>query len=89
MTSQGSAHGRFTRAIKNRNLRNGEMAARDLGGLSLSDALDLTLLMRETDRWRYERAAVRSLQRFIEERTPTLAELALGQRRPRRSRRGR
>jgi hypothetical protein len=48
-----------------------------LGGLNLAEALDLTLLMRERDRWRYERAAVRRLERFIEERRPTLAELAL------------
>jgi hypothetical protein len=53
------------------------MAARELGGLSLADALDLTLLIRETDRWRYERAAVRWLERFIEERKPTLSEIAL------------
>lgn len=53
------------------------MAARELGGLSLSDALDLTLLIREADRWRYERAAVRWPQRFIEERRPDLSELAL------------
>jgi hypothetical protein len=33
--------------------------------------------MRETDRWRYERAAVRWLERFIEERRPTLSEIAL------------
>jgi hypothetical protein len=48
-----------------------------MGGLSLDDALDLTLLMRETERWRYERAAVRWLERFIEERRPTLGEIAL------------
>jgi hypothetical protein len=53
------------------------MAARELGGLSLADALDLTLLIRETNTWRYERAAVRWLERFMEERRPTLAELAL------------
>jgi hypothetical protein len=46
-------------------------------GLNLADALDLTLLIRETDRWRYERAAVRWLKRFIEERQPTFSELAL------------
>jgi hypothetical protein len=33
--------------------------------------------MRETDRWRHERAAVRWLERFIEERRPTLSEIAL------------
>jgi hypothetical protein len=77
MTSQGTAHGRFQRAIRNRNLLNAEMAARELGGLSLADALDLTLLMRDVETWRYERAAVRWLQRFIEEKRPTLAEIAL------------
>jgi hypothetical protein len=77
MTSQGTAHGRFARAIRDRHLRRAEMAARELGGLNLAKALDLTLLMREVDRWRYERAAVRWLERFIEERNPTLAELAL------------
>lgn len=50
---------------------------RELGSLNLTEALDLTLLIREADRRRYERAAVRWLQRFIEERGPTLADLAL------------
>jgi hypothetical protein len=54
-----------------------EIAARELGGLNLAEALDLTLLMREVETWRYERAAVRWLERFIEERRPTLAEIAL------------
>ena len=54
------------------------MVARELGGLNLAEALDLTLLMRETDRWRYERAAVRWLERFIEERRPTSARFLAG-----------
>jgi hypothetical protein len=77
MTSQGTAQGRFQRAIKRRHLNAAEMAARELGGLNLAEALDLTLLMRDTDRWRYERAAVRWLERFIEERRPTLSEIVL------------
>jgi hypothetical protein len=77
MTGQGTTHGRFERAIWRRHLNAAEMAARELGGLNLAEALDLTRLMRETDRWRYERAAVRWLERLIEERRPTLAELAL------------
>jgi hypothetical protein len=77
MTSQGTAHGRFQRAIQRRHLNAAEMAARELGGLNLAEALDLTLLMRDTDRWRYERAAVRWLERFIEERRPTLGEIVL------------
>jgi hypothetical protein len=76
MTSQGTAHGRFQRAIKRRHLLDAETAARELGGLNLAEALDLTLLMRETDRWRYERAAVRWLKRSLEER-PNLREIAL------------
>jgi hypothetical protein len=77
MTSQGTAHGRFQRAIQRRHLFAAETAARELGGLNLADAFDLTLLIRETDTWRYERAAVRWLERFIEERRPSLTEIAL------------
>jgi hypothetical protein len=77
MTSQGTAHGRFQRAIKRRHLNAAEMAAREMGGLNLAEALELTRLMRETDRWRYERAAVRWLERFVEERRPTLSEIVL------------
>jgi hypothetical protein len=46
MTSQGTASGRFTRAIKRGHLFAAEMAARDMGTLSLSDALALVLLLR-------------------------------------------
>jgi hypothetical protein len=49
MTSQGTAHGRFQRAIINRNLQNAEMAAREMGGLSLADALALCELLAATD----------------------------------------
>jgi hypothetical protein len=77
MTSQGSAHGRFQRAIHARNLLNAETAAREMGGLSLADALALCELLAVTDRKRYERAALRWLQRFIDERLPPLAEVAL------------
>ncbi len=38
VTSQGTAHGRFTRAIKMRNVRNAEDAARELGQLALEEA---------------------------------------------------
>ena len=39
MTSQGTAHGRFQRAIHSRHVQNAEMAAREMGGLSLADSL--------------------------------------------------
>jgi hypothetical protein len=77
MTSQGTAHGRFQRAIASRNLLNAETAAREMGGLSLADALALCELLAATDPKRYERPALRWLQRFIDERLPPLAEVTL------------
>jgi hypothetical protein len=77
MTSQGTPHGRFQRAIHARHVRNAEIAAREMGEPSLADALMLCELLADTDPARYERAALRWLQRFIDERLPLLAELAL------------
>jgi hypothetical protein len=53
------------------------MAAREMGGLSLEDALSLCDLLASLDPGRYERAALRWLQRFMDERSPPLAEVAL------------
>jgi hypothetical protein len=67
MTSQGTAHGRFERAIHRRHVQAAEMAAREMGGLSLADALLLCYalllceLLAHTDPQRYERAALRWL----------------------------
>ena len=77
MTSQGTAHGRFERAIHRRHVHAAEMAAREMGGLSLADALLLCELLANADPARYERAALRWLQRFIDERLPPLTEVAL------------
>jgi hypothetical protein len=77
MTSQGTAHGRFQRAIQRRHLNAAEMAAREMGGLSLEEALSLCKLLASLDPERYERAALRWLQRFSDERPPALAEVAL------------
>jgi hypothetical protein len=77
MTSQGTAHGRFERAVHRGNVLAAEMAAREMGGLSLADALSLCELLANTDPARYERAALRWLQRFIDERVPPLSEVAL------------
>ena len=74
MTSQGTAHGRFTRAVANRNLRGAEMAARELGRLSLDDALSLCVLFAEHDPARFERAVLRWLERLIAERSPSLEQ---------------
>src|SRR5436190_11274088 len=77
MTSQGTARGRFQRAIHARHVQNADIAAREMGGLSLADALLLCELLANTDSARYERAALRWLERFIEERLPPLVEVAL------------
>jgi hypothetical protein len=49
MTSQGTALGRFQRAIHRRHVQAAEMAAREMGGLSLADALALCELLANTD----------------------------------------
>jgi hypothetical protein len=75
MTSQGTAHGRYARAIKNGNLFDAEIAAREMRGLSLPDALDLVVLIARVRPDRLERAAIRWHGRLeIEAPTLTLAE---------------
>src|SRR5947207_2173771 len=67
MTSQGSAHGRFTRAIQRGNLRQAEMAAQELrarGALSLGDAFALCLLLAAENDRRLESALLRWHGRF-------------------------
>ena len=53
------------------------MAAREMGTLSLADALSLCELLANSDPAGYERAALRWLERFIDERLPPLTEVAL------------
>jgi hypothetical protein len=65
MTSQGSAHGRFTRAIHSRNLLNAEIAAREIGEPSLPDALAFCPLLAEVDPLRFDRAIARWHARFV------------------------
>jgi hypothetical protein len=59
VTSQGSAHGRFTRAIQQRNLWAAEASLRELGSASLKDALGYLDLPAEQKPEKFERAAVR------------------------------
>jgi hypothetical protein len=53
MTSQGSVHGRFTRAIQQRNLFAAEMATREMGTPSLLVAIDYLLLLADERRPKY------------------------------------
>src|SRR2546429_2395981 len=65
MTSQGSAYGRFQRAMRRGQLFHAELAARELGHLSLADALSVALLIREAAPARWPRAAARWHARFV------------------------
>jgi hypothetical protein len=65
MTSQGTASGRFTRAIRARHLLNAEIAAREMGELPLGYALDFCLLLADLEPARWERAIARWHARFV------------------------
>jgi len=75
MTSQGSAHGRFTRAIQRRNLFQAELALREMGTPSLLVALDYLELLADVKPEKLESAAVRWHGRLeVEAAAMTLAE---------------
>ena len=78
MTSDGSAYGRFRRALRMGNLAQVRAAAAELPQVSLDDALTVLLLMGERDDERYGRAAVRWLARLVCER-PAVGLADLGQ----------
>jgi hypothetical protein len=79
MTSQGTAHGRFTKALKRRNLFAAEVAIREMGGLaSLHDGLDYLDLLAEVKPQKLEAAALRWHGRLeLEASLMTLAESQL------------
>ena len=78
MTSQGTAHGRYTRALAQRNLAAAEIAAKELGGLSLLDALDYLVLLAAQRPGRAQAAALRWHGRFeLETSTLTFVESQL------------
>jgi hypothetical protein len=69
MTSQGTAHGRVTRAIAQRNLWAAETSLRELGTPSLEAALAYLDLLAEKKPEKLERAAVRWHGRLATEAT--------------------
>jgi hypothetical protein len=77
MTSQGTAHGRFQRALQRRNVREAEMAAREIGQLSLIDALALVACYARTGSPKFDPAAVRWLSRLAEERDTSLRDVRI------------
>ena len=64
VTSQGSPYTRFQRALATGNLALVQMAAAELPQVGLRDALEVCLLVRDSDVARYDRAAVRWVGRF-------------------------
>jgi hypothetical protein len=76
MTSEGSPYVRFRRALETGNELLVLATARELPQVALPDALRICLVLRDGERGRYERAAVRWLGRFaLEARAVTIAEL--------------
>jgi len=76
VTSVGHPYARFRRAIERRALWHAEDAARELPNLSLEDALQLVHLYAERESPKYERAALRWLQRYLAEGSPRLQHVA-------------
>jgi hypothetical protein len=76
VTSQGSAHARFRRALKTGNLTLIRNAAAELPRVDLGDALEVCVAIRQAEPERFERAALRWLARFCAERgEATLAQV--------------
>jgi hypothetical protein len=76
MTAEASARTRFKRAIERRNLWGAEDAACELPKLTLREALQLVHLYGERGSPKYERAALRWIERYLFEEEPTLERFA-------------
>lgn len=77
MTSQGSPHSRFMRALAGRNPTLVVAAAAEFGRLSLAEALAVTLVFLPRERERYDRASVRWHARWCLEARPGPDEAGL------------
>jgi hypothetical protein len=87
VTVQGSSGAIFWRAIERRNVIAAESAAREIPNLPLDLALALVHLYADKRDRRYERAALRYLERYMAEAAPSLTDVAtmaalLAERRP-------
>jgi hypothetical protein len=76
VTAEANARVRFKRAIERRNLWGAEDAARELPKLTLEEARLLVELYGERGSPKYERAALRWLERFLFEEEPSLERFA-------------
>ena len=76
MRPSGSPYAVFRRALKNGNLWVAEAEAREMRRVSLEDAYELVCLFAEKESPKYERAAIKWLRRYLDEREPTLENFA-------------
>jgi hypothetical protein len=76
MTAAGHPRAIFERAIERRNLVVAEAMVREIGRVSLEEALELTALIALEQPHRHERAALRWLRLYLDEHRPSLEELA-------------
>lgn len=76
VTEQPHAHVRSRRAIERRALWAAEDAARELPNLPLEDALQLVRLYAERGSPKFEKAAMRWLERYLTEGSPRLEHFA-------------
>jgi hypothetical protein len=77
VTSQGSAHSQFKRALERRNFLLAWTMAAELPKVPLADALSLLLLALDQQPWRFEAAAPRWHARLCDEARLTLPEAQL------------
>jgi hypothetical protein len=77
MTAQGQPRARFRRAIQRKNLLGAETCAREMGAVSLDEALALVCLVAEIAPERLDGFARRWLARLADEQPLELAELDL------------
>ena len=76
-TSQGHPRTIFKRAVDRANLFLAEATAREMGRLSLADALELTALVANKEPRRNSRFAARWLAIYLDEREATIEEVSL------------
>jgi hypothetical protein len=77
MTSQGHPRTVFHRALEHGNLLVAEATAKEVGRISLAEALELTILIARKERHRHPRVAARWLFRYLEENERTTIEQAV------------
>jgi hypothetical protein len=75
-TSQGHPHTIFRPTLEHKNLLVAEATAKEIGRVSLEEALELTVLIAQMDPRRHPRVAGRWLLRFLEERSEATIEEA-------------